>query len=554
MKKNSPTRWLMQQKKMAQKWVSLSICLGFLSALLLIVQLHYIAHIIDAIFLHGATQSLILRPLLMVVALLILRALLIWLKEISGFQAAAKIRQNLRLQIIDQLQSLGPILSQKKRSGEWISCALEQVEAVQGFFAQYLPQMSLCIMIPLAIVCVVFSLNWLAGLILLITAPLIPLFMALVGMGAASINQKNFQALSRMSAHFLDVLQGLNTLKLFNQSRAETNKIYQVSEDYRKTTMQTLRVAFLSSGILEFFSACSVALLATYLGLSLLHHIHIGQPVDLYSALFILLLAPEFFLPLRELSTHYHARAAAVGAAEEIQTILALTPPHALPITEASFLPTAWPCAIELKDLSFTYAGADTPVFTHYSLTINAGEHLAIIGPSGKGKSTLLHLLLGFITPTEGAILIGDTILSAQNLAAWQKHIGWLSQQPTLFPGTLRDNLLMAKPNATEEQLWNALAKTSMQECVMALPLGLDTPLGEQNIGLSGGQAQRIALARLYLRDPPILLLDEPTANLDMENQAIVMQSLREYSCGKTLILLTHRIETLLPTDRIIEL
>ncbi len=554
MKANTPSRWLMRQKSIAQGWIRLSIALGVVSALLLILQLRDVARIIDAVFLHGASLAMILPTLWAIMALLMGRALLAWLKEISGFQAAAKIRQHLRMQIMAQLKALGPILSQQKRGGEWVSSALEQVEAVQGFFAQYLPQMTLCVIVPLLIMSVVFSLNWLAGLVLLITAPLIPLFMALVGMGAASINQKNFQALSRMSAHFLDVLQGLNTLKLFDRSRAETAKIYQVSEDYRKTTMQTLRVAFLSSGVLEFFSACAVALLATYLGLSLLHGIHIGQPLDLYSALFILLLAPEFFLPLRELSTHYHARAAAVGAAEEIMGILALAPPQPFSPAIEKALPTDWPCPIELNHISFAYSKTSAPIWVDYSLKINAGEHLAIIGPSGRGKSTLLHLLLGFITPTAGSILIGGTPLSAQNLKEWQSKIGWLSQQPTLFPGTIRENLLMAQPQADEAALWRVLAQAAMEDCVKTFPLGLDTLIAEQNLGLSGGQAQRIALARLYLKDPPILLLDEPTANLDPLNQELVMTSLREQSQGKTLILLTHRLETLLPTDRVIEL
>ena len=554
MKKMTPSTWLIQQKKIANTWIQASIFLGIFSAALLIFQLHYLAKIIDAVFLHEATQALICRTLWMVMGLIILRAILAWLKEISGFYAGATIRQNLRMQIMTHLQSLGPILSQQKRTGEWVSSALEQVEALQGFFAQYLPQRMLCVIAPLMIVVVAFSLNWLAGLILLITAPLIPLFMALVGMGAASINQKNFQALSRMSAHFLDVLQGLNTLKLFDRSRAETDKIYTVSENYRKTTMQTLRIAFLSSGVLEFFAACSVALLATYLGLSLLHDIHIGQRIDLYSALFILLLAPEFFLPLRELSTHYHARAAAIGAAEEIMTLFALTPPQFSSHLEKTALPTEWPCSIAFQNIGFAYSDTSPAILTDYSLKIKAGEHIAIIGPSGRGKSTLLHLLLGFITPNSGSILAGNTPLSAQNLGEWQSKIGWLSQQPTLFPGTIRDNLLMAQPQANESQLWDALHKASMDECIKALPEGLDTILGEQNWGLSGGQAQRVALARLYLKNPAILLLDEPTANLDQINQQLVMESLREYSQGKTLILLTHRLETLLHMDRVIEL
>ena len=525
----------MHQKKWAKNWIRLSVGLGTMSGILLIFQLHILANVINRVFLEHGTQALILPSLIAVTGLIVLRALCAWLKEISGFQSAATVRQNLRTQILNKLESLGPVLSQQKRSGEWVSSTLEQVEAVQGFFAQYLPQMSLCMIVPLMILAVVFSLNWLAGLILLITAPLIPVFMALVGMGAASINQKNFQALSRMSAHFLDVLQGLNTLKLFDRSRAETAKIYAVSEDFRQTTMQTLRIAFLSSGVMEFFAAGAVALLATYLGLSLLQDVHIGQRVDLYRALFILLLAPEFFLPLRELSTHYHARAAAVGAAEELMGILSL---HAQPAA-----PMETGTALEFCNVDFTYPNSTQAVLNDFSLRIEPGEHLALIGPSGQGKSTLLALLLGFIQPNAGKVI-----------TAPHSQIGWLSQQPTLIRGTIRSNLLMGNPEATEEALWQALSQAFMLKTVQNFPQGLDTPVGEQNQGLSGGQAQRIALARLYLKNPDIFLLDEPTASLDPDSQEAVIKSLAQQTQGKTVILVTHRPEPLLKMNRVVTL
>ena len=549
MKAPTPSAWLMSQKKTASHWIRPSILLGVLAAVLLIVQLHWVARIITDVFLHGAGQATILPGLCAILSLILIRAVLAWLKEICGFKAGAKIRHNLRMHILAQIETLGPILSKQKRSGEWVSSALEQVEALQGFFAQYLPQMSLCVMIPLMIVATVFTLNWPAAVLLFITAPLIPLFMALVGMGANGINQKNFQALSRMSAHFLDVLQGLNTLKLFDRSRAETAKIYAVSENYRKTTMQTLRIAFLSSGVLEFFAACSVALLATYLGLSLLHDLHFGQPVDLYRALFILLLAPEFFLPLRELSTHYHARAAAIGAAEELMEIINLSPPS-LPNPDQSITKQG-DILIDCQDLGFTYPHSkpsasliSAPVLKNFSLQIKAGEHIGLIGESGCGKSTFLHLILGFLHPSEGQL----------HCTAPLNQIGWLAQQPTLFHGTIRSNLLMAQPTATDAELWQALEQAFMRETVQNFPAGIDTVVGEQNQGLSGGQAQRIALARLYLKKPQIFLLDEPTTGLDQESAQAVLQSLNQQTQGKTVILATHRPEPLLSMDRVVQL
>ncbi len=540
----------MQQKNLARGWVWLTVLIGVVSALLLILQLHYLAKIIDAVFIHHVTRQAVMTWLLWVLILIVLRAVLAWLKEIVGFKTSATIRQRLRRQILQKLTALGPILSQQKRTGEWVSCVIEQVEAMHGFFAQYLPQMWLSVMVPLIIVAVVFSFNWLAGVILLVTAPLIPLFMALVGMGAAAINQKNFQALSRMSAHFLDVLQGLNTLKLFNRSRQQAEQVQKVSDDYRKTTMQTLRIAFLSSGVLEFFAACSVALLATYLGLTLLGNIHIGHSVDLYSALFILLLAPEFFLPLRELSVHYHARAQAVGAAEEIIKLLNI--PH--PLSIAATHPLYPSFVITFQQVSFAYPTQKNPILDQVNLTVKPGEHIAIIGASGVGKSTLLNLLLGFLQPTTGTILIHDVALTVESMDAWRCHLGWLSQNPTLFRGSIRDNLLLAKPDATQTQLLQALEHAYALDFVQALPQGIDTLLGEQNLGLSGGQAQRIALARVYLKNPDVLLLDEPTASLDQDSQQLVMQSLQTYAHDKTLILLTHRLDTLKKMDRVLAL
>jgi ATP-binding cassette subfamily C protein CydD len=543
MKPQTPSRWLMSQKKLAQPWAQTCVILGLLNVLLLIIQLHWIALLIEHVFLQGANQKAIFAGLCLILGLIGLRAIVAGLKEFCGFKAGALIRQNLRMQIIQQLEKLGPILGKQKQSGAWLSAALEQIEALQSFFAQYLPQMSLCVLAPLMIVGVVFWLNWLAGLILLIAAPLIPLFMALVGMGAASINQKNFQALARMSSHFLDVLQGLNTLKLFDRSRAETAKIYAVSEAYRKTTMQTLRIAFLSSGVLEFFAACSIALLATYLGLSLLHAIHIGQPLNLYRALLILLLAPEFFLPLRELSAYYHAKAAAVGAAEELTPLL-LQPPSSATSPNLMSVDSDAPYAIDCQQLVFTYPQNMTPTLNQFSLQVKPAEHIAIIGKSGCGKSTLLHLLLGFLTPTAGNIICKSPL----------HKIGWLSQQPMLFRGTLRSNLLLANPDATEDDLWQALQQAAIKATVQSLPLGLDTKIGEQNQGISGGQAQRIALARLYLQNPDIVLLDEPTAHLDTENALAILDSIQQYTQDKTLILVTHRLEPLLNMDRVVTL
>jgi len=372
----------------------------------------------------------------------------------------------------------------------------------------------------------VFPLSWLAGVILFVTAPLIPLFMALIGMGAAQQNRRHFKALSRMSVAFLDVLQGLPTLKWFGASKPMRQKLFKVSDQYRQTTMSVLRIVFLSSAVLEFFSAIAIALLATILGLTFLHHIHIGyygHRLTLHAALFMLILAPEFYLPLRELNTHYHARAEAIAASEQIMEVLCSD-------VNTNIIPVkAGIQGIEIKNLSVQFPESKIPSLHDINLKIKIGTKLAIVGPSGAGKSTLLNVLMGFVNPSAGTVHCD------------RQHITWLGQQPKLFHGSIRENLLMAKPDASDDELWAALAQAKANDFVAQLPAQLDTLLAEHNAGISGGQAQRIAAARMMLKSASIVLLDEPTANLDQANADELMRAILAFAKGKTLLLVTHQ-------------
>jgi ATP-binding cassette subfamily C protein CydD len=531
------------------------VALGLSSGLLLVVQARFLALIVDGAFIEGRGTD-ILWPLFAILAgVIVLRSILGWARETAGFCAGARIRQEIRTELLEQIVSLGPGYTNRQSSGALASTALEHVEGLHGFYAFYLPQLALAVMIPAAIVAFVFPYSWAAGGLLLATAPLIPLFMILVGMGAESISQRHFQALSRMSAYFLDVLQGISTLKLFHRSKGMEETIAGVSNNYRRQTMRVLRVAFLSSAVLEFFSSISIALVAVYLAMSYLGYFSFGlygKSLDLAGGLFILLLAPDFYLPLRELGTHYHARAEAIGAAEEI-----------LKIVSASRIETLngsidWaktdPLHIQLEDVHLAFDGGKRPALQGVSFEIREGEQVALVGASGAGKTTTLNLLLGFLLPDSGQIMVNGMPLADMTPDSWRRHIAWIGQHPVLFQGTIKENILLGRPEASAIQIEQAAGDARVLDFAMHLPEGLDTPVGEHGFGLSRGQAQRVALARAFLKGAPLLLLDEPTAGLDAENEALVIDSLKTLSRGRTVLMLTHRLTNLRQTHRIIVL
>lgn len=547
-------RWLQQLGKQEKRWVWLSVAAGIGIGLMLVVQAHLLARVVDGTLFSGQSLAQHTPLLLMLLAALLLRALLGVVKEWAGQQASIRIRRSLRGLLLNHINRLGPAYTGDQRSGELSSILLEQVEALDGFFARYLPQMALAAMLPLVILAFIFPVNWAAGLIFLITAPLVPLFMALVGTRAAEANRRNFAALSQLGSHFLDVVQGIVTLKLFDRSRAQVEVIEAGADEFRQRTMQVLRLAFLSSAVLEFFASISIAVVAVYLGFSFLGHLDFGYwdaPVNLYQGLFILLLAPEFYLPLRELGTHYHARQEAVAAADKLRELLEATP-KAIAGQGAGLDATVH--QISLEGAGLTYPGRQTPVFTGVNLTLQRGRIVALVGPSGAGKSSLLQVLLGFRQLSEGQVKVNQTPLDVVGSYAWLEQVAWVSQHTTLFPGSLRDNLLLAAPDASEHALYLALEQANALEFVQRLPDGLDAIVGELGSGFSGGQIQRLALARAFLKDAPVLLLDEPTANLDRDSEQLVLESLQTLCAGRLVLMLTHRRTSMLRADEVWQL
>ena len=542
------TRWLRQHRSFAKPWSSLCILSGALSTLLLIAQAWLLATILHGVIISHLPRESFLWYFAALLLVALFRALLSWGKEQFAFIGATKIRQHFRKQIMAQLQARGPLYIQQRPVGSWCSLLVEQIEHLHDFYARFLPQSMLAGIQPFFILLFVFPTNWASGLILLLTAPLIPLFMILTGLGAADANRRNFQALARLSAHFLDRLQGLMTLKHFYRTKAEGEKIEQASEDFRGRTMEVLRMAFLSSAVLEFFASVSIALVAVYFGFSYLGHLNFGSynELTLFSGLFVLLLAPDFYLPLRELGAHYHAKAQAIGAADSLQTfldteVLKATAGEQALIDNSDFTIEATNCCVLAHD-GKVLAGP-------LSFDIKPNQFVAIVGKTGSGKSSLLNALLGF-APYTGSLKINGQELSTLDMRHYRQYIGWLAQNPRLLPGSLRANLLLGDHNISEESLLNAAEQAGALDIIQEK--GWDYTVSEQSSGVSVGQAQRLALARTLLKPCRILLLDEPTASLDRVNEHKILQALAPLWRKHTTLLVTHRVEQLQQADHIL--
>ncbi|GAA2615725.1 thiol reductant ABC exporter subunit CydD [Streptomyces spororaveus] len=537
---------LLRYARSTRLFLGAMVALGLAGAGLVVGQAMLIAEIVVGAFQEGLDGQALRTPLLLLAAVALGRGLIAWLTELAAHRAGAAVKSELRGRLLDRAAELGPGWLAGQRTGSLVSLATRGVDALDDYFSRYLPQLGLAVVVPVAVLARIVTEDWVSAAIIVVTLPLIPVFMILIGMATQSRMDRQWQVLSRLSGHFLDVVAGLPTLKVFGRAKAQAESIRRITDDYRRATMRTLRIAFLSSFALELLATLSVALVAVTIGMRLVH----GE-LDLYTGLVILILAPEAYLPLRQVGAQYHAAAEGLAAAEEIFRVLE-TPTTGTAGTAE--LPVGAPLRIEIEGIAVRHEGRGEDSPRPVSLTVGPGECVALTGPSGAGKSTLFQVLLGFVTPTAGRVRVAGVDLAELSPAHWHQQIAWVPQRPHLFAGTIGENVRLARAGASDADVAEALQNAGAWEFVTALPRGVETPLGEGGVGLSAGQRQRLALARAFLADRPVLLLDEPTAALDGETEAGIVDAVRRLSAGRTVLLVVHRPALLAVADRVVEM
>lgn len=521
-----------------------SVALGTATAGLIIAQATLLADMLDGAFLHGAALADLRTPLLLLLAVVLGRTLVAWLQEVAAHRSSAAVKSQLRGRLLARAVGLGPRWLSGERSGELATLATRGIDALDDYFSRYLPQLVLAVIVPAAVGFRILLGDWLSAVTIAATLPLIPVFAILVGLTTQKKMDRQWRTLSVLAAHFLDVVAGLPTLKIFGRARAQADRIREVTDRHRRATMSTLRIAFLSALVLELLSTLSVALVAVSIGLRL-----VEGGLGLETALLVLILAPEAYLPLRQVGAQYHASVEGLTAAARVFEVLE-TP---LPATgDRTDVPDLSRATLRLEGVTVAYDRG--PALSDFSLTVHPGETVALVGPSGAGKSTVLSVLVGFVQPDSGRVLADWDDLAEFSPDAWRAQIAWVPQRPHLFAGTVAENIRLGRPSASMASVRAAAEAANALEFIEALPAGFDTPLGERGAGLSAGQRQRLALARAFLRDAPLLLLDEPTSNLDVESEAAVIDAVERLKAGRTVLLVAHRPALTTLADRVITL
>jgi thiol reductant ABC exporter CydD subunit len=540
-------RRLTRTSRAARAQLASTAGLGLIATALIVAQATLLAHVVVRVFLGSASLGEVAPALLWLGAISVTRGLVDAGFEATGRVGAARVMAELRSRLIRHLLLDRPGALQSERSGELAAAAVQGVDALEAYFARYLPQAVLAVLAPLFILAWVFPRDWQAGLILAITAPLVPVFMVLIGRLAERSTRKRWRRLSRLSAHFLDLVRGLETLRAHGRAGAQARSLDAAGEGYRRETMATLRVGFLSALVLELLAMIGVALVAATVGVQLA-----AGDLGLTAGLTVLLLAPELYMPLRRLGSQFHASADGLASAERIFEVLdrpaaVAASPRGLPAPD----PTTAP--LRLEGVRFSHPGRDE-VLCGVELTIEPGETVALTGPNGAGKSTLLSLLLRLAEPSGGRLECDGVELRDVAVAEWRRRIAWVPQRPTVFADSIGENVRLADPEASDGRVLEAIERAGLLELVRALPDGLSTRVGDGGRRLSAGQAQRLALARAFLHDAPLLLLDEPTAHLDEPTERQVAAAVAELAAERTALIVAHRPEIARRADRVVEL
>ena len=529
-------RRLLRHARAARGYLAVVVVLGLVLTALVLAQAGLLARALA-----GAAPgvgAVALWPVLVsLLAVVLARSVAVYGGEVAALRASASVKSQLRRRLAAQVLRLGPAWLGGQRTGEIATLATRGLDALDPYFARYLPQLVLACLVPLAVAVRVALADWISALIIVVTLPLIPVFTVLVGLPARARARRQWLLLARLGGHFLDVVEGLTTLKVFGRARPQAEVIGRVTDEHRTATMSVLRVAFLSALVLELTAALATALVAVEVGLRLL-----GGHIGYEAALLVLLLTPEAFLPLRAVAMHFHASMEGMAAAGRVCDLLDIKPPRTGAAPRASAAVDLGRQAITLDGVCLSYPGRDRPALDGVSLTIAPGERIAVAGASGAGKSSLLALLLRFVEPSDGRIEAGGLPLDSIAMDAWRRQIAWVPQHPALMSGSVAANIALGQAGASRDAIAFAAGLAGADGFIRALPHGYDTPLGERGLRLSAGQRQRIALARAFLRDAPLLLLDEPAAHLDPVTAGQILGAVERLMAGRTVILVSHGI------------
>jgi ATP-binding cassette, subfamily C, bacterial CydD len=529
---------LLLQARAARAYLVVTIGLGLAGALLILAQAGLLAHAL-ATAARGTGTAALAGTLLALLAVLLGRAVVTGGGEAAALRAAAAVKSQLRRALAGHALRLGPGWLAGQPPGELTALATRGLDGLDPYFARYLPQLVLAVLVPAAVLARVLAADWISAVIIAVTLPLIPVFTVLVGWHTKASTHRQWRLLATLAGHFLDVVEGLPTLKVFGRARHQEKVIAEVTGRYRAMTMATLRVAFLSALVLELAAAVATALVAVEVGLRLLYG-HLGYQ----TALLVLLLTPEAYLPLRAVASQFHASMEGAAAAGRVLDILDTGPPGP-PATGAG--QPAQPARVDVRaaeirldDVTVAFPGRPRPALAGLRLVIRPGERVVLTGPSGAGKSTLFALLLGFAQPTAGTVWVGPASLAGVDLGRWRDQIGWVPQRPYLFAGTAAENIALGRPGTSLAEIQRAAQLAGAAEFIEAWPAGYGTALGEHALRLSSGERQRIALARAFLRDAPLLLLDEPAAHLDPAGAHRLGQVIDALPADRTIIVITH--------------